>query len=43
MSALVVEFSSVAGWMDKAAAGETGISTVNADIAVYFDNLHDVG
>ena len=35
MSALVVEFSSVAGRMDKSAAGETGISTVNADIAQF--------
>jgi hypothetical protein len=33
MYALVVEFSSLAGRMDKSAAGETGISTVNADIA----------
>lgn len=33
MSELVVEFSSLAGRMDKSAAGETGISTANSDIA----------
>ena len=34
MSELVVEFSSLAGRIDKSAAWKTGISTVNADIAL---------